>query len=99
MEKVEESWVQPVGSYCPLQRFAVKLKRLSKHLQSWSQRSVGNVKNQLLAAKEIMHQLEIAGDSRALSPLEEWLRRRLKLHSLALSSLERTMARTRSGLR
>jgi exonuclease III len=99
MEKVEESWVQPVGSYCPLQRFAVKLKRLSKHLQSWSQQSVGNVKNQLLAAKEIMHQLEIAGDSRALSPLEERLRRRLKLHSLALSSLERTMARTRSGLR
>jgi exonuclease III len=99
MEKVEESWVQPVGSFCPLQRFAVKLKSLSKHLQSWSQRSVGNVKNQLLAAKEIMHQLEIAGDSRALLPLEEWLRRRLKLHSLALSSMERTMARTRGGLR
>jgi hypothetical protein len=72
--------------------------RLSKHLQSCSQRSVDNVKHQLLAAKEIMHQLEIAGDSRILSSLEDWLRRRLKFHSLALSSLERTKARSRNGL-
>jgi len=49
-------------------------------------------------AKEILHQLEIATDSRALAVQEEWLRRKLKCHLLGLSSLERTMARLRSRL-
>src|SRR5438105_3440973 len=49
-------------------------------------------------AKEILHTLEVARDSRSLSLSEEWLRRRLKHHILALASLERTVARLRSGL-
>jgi hypothetical protein len=44
-------------------------------------------------AKEILHQLEIARDSRELSDSEEWLRKKLKLHCLGLASLERTIAR------
>lgn len=48
---------------------------------------------QLGMAKEILHQLEIARDSRDLSPGEEWLRKKLKLHCLGLASLERTIAR------
>jgi hypothetical protein len=59
---------------------------------------VGNIKQQLLMAKEILHRLEIERDSRSLSPAEEWLRRKLKHHILALASLERTVARLRSGL-
>lgn len=50
-------------------------------------------------AKEILHRLEITQDSRLLSPLETWLRRKLKCHSLGLASLESTMARTKSRLR
>ena len=49
-------------------------------------------------AKEILHRLEIERDSRSLFPAEEWLRRKLKHHILALASLERTVARLRSGL-
>ncbi|WVZ63220.1 hypothetical protein U9M48_012865 [Paspalum notatum var. saurae] len=48
---------------------------------------------QLGMAKEILHRLEIAGDSRALSVGEEQLRKKLKLHCLGLASLERTVAR------
>jgi hypothetical protein len=59
---------------------------------------VGNIKRQVLMAKEILHKLEIARDSRSLSPQEEWLRQCLKHHSLALVSLERTIARLRSRL-
>jgi len=44
-------------------------------------------------AKEILHHLEIARDSKELSPSEEWLRRKLKLHCLGLASLEWTIAR------
>jgi hypothetical protein len=53
---------------------------------------------QLRFAKEILHQLEIAQDSRVLSPEEDWLRCQLKKHALGLVSLERTMARLRSRL-
>jgi hypothetical protein len=59
---------------------------------------VGHIKQQLQFATEIIHQLEIARDSRLLSPQEEWLRCQLKRQALGLSSLERTMARLRSRL-
>jgi len=49
-------------------------------------------------AKEIIHRLEIAGDSRQLSDGEDRLRRKLKLHCLGLASLERTIAQLRSRI-
>ena len=69
-----------------------------KALQSWSQKKIGHIKTQLALAKEITHQLEIAQDSRPLSDSEKWLLFSLKKHSLALSSLQRTMARVRSRI-
>jgi hypothetical protein len=66
--------------------------------ETCSQCKVGHIKQQLQFAKEIIHQLKIARDSRLLSPQEEWLCCKLKLHALALSSLDRTMARLRSRL-
>jgi len=49
-------------------------------------------------AREVLHQLEIAQDARLLSRQEKWLRDQLKKHSLALSSLQRTIARSRSRI-
>jgi len=46
----------------------------------------------------VLHQLEIAQDSRGLSRLELWLKNKLKPHCLALSSLQRTIARSRSRI-
>lgn len=54
------------------------------------------MKTQLLLAKEIVHQLEIAQDSWPLSGEENGLRCLIKKHGLALSSLLRTIARLRS---
>lgn len=45
-----------------------------------------------------MHQLEIAQDNRILSYQETWLKNNLKKHILALSSLQRTIARSRSRI-
>jgi hypothetical protein len=64
LEEVARSWDQSVEASCPLQVLANKLKRLSCHLQSWSQCKVGNIKQQLQFPKEIIHRLEIAQDSR-----------------------------------
>jgi hypothetical protein len=49
-------------------------------------------------AKEIIRQFDIAQESRPLQPNELWLRNNLKRHSLALSSLLRTVARLRSRM-
>ena len=85
-------------STCAVECIFLKLQRLSKGLQKWGQRKVGNIKAQLELAKEILHRLEIERDSRALSDREEWLRKKLKLHCLGLASLERTIARLRSRI-
>ena len=59
---------------------------------------MGHVNSQLALAREVLNQLEIAQDSRVPSRLELWLKNKLKPHCLALSSLQRTIARSRSRI-
>jgi hypothetical protein len=75
-----------------------KIKATSRGLQSWSDQVVGRVNFQLALSREILHQFEIAQDSRQLSSGELWLKNNLKKHSLALASLQRTIARLRSRI-
>lgn len=81
-----------------MERLAAKFLATSRALQAWSQRKVGNVSEQLQLARELLHRIEIARDSRALSVEETWLRNQLKHHTLALTSLHRTIARLRSRI-
>jgi hypothetical protein len=83
----------------PLECISIKLKRLTRALQSWSSKKVGHVKTQLALAREVLHRLEMAQDRRLLSSDEEWLRKELKRLCLRLASLERTIARLRSRVR
>lgn len=43
-----------------MERLSVKLKSLAKNLQSWGHKEVGNLRNQLGLAREVMHRLETA---------------------------------------
>lgn len=70
-----------------MDRLATKLIATSRTLQSWSQKTVGNVAAQLEQAREVLLRLDIAQESRALTVEEAWLRRQLKQHVLALASL------------
>jgi len=90
-DAVQQSWEGQVICNCPLETISIKLKRLTKALQSWSQKLVGNIKSQLALARHILHRLEMAQDHRALSSDENWLRCKLKQHCLFLASLERTI--------
>jgi len=67
-------------------------------LQSWSDKKIGHINSQLVLAREILHQLEIAQDARVLAAGEIWLKNNLKKHCLALASLKRTIARLRSRI-
>ena len=87
-ETFQQSWDEQVPCCCPLERISIKLKRLTRALQSWSQKQVGNIKSKLALARDILHRLEIAQDHRQLSQDENWLKGELKRHCLALASLE-----------
>lgn len=95
-ESVQQNWEDPVSSSCLVEILFLKLKRISRGLQKWSHRKVGNVKLQLSMAKEVLHRLEIVRDSCSLSQGKVLLRRKLKMHCLGLTSLERTIARLHS---
>jgi hypothetical protein len=99
LDTVKNSWDAPVRNSGPLERISIKLKRLTRALQSWSAKNVGHIKTQLALAREVLHRLEMAQDMRQLSTEEDWLRRELKRHCLSLASFERTIARLRSQIR
>jgi hypothetical protein len=62
-------------------------------LKSWSNHLIGNIQIQLVVAKEVIERLESAGDHSPLAAHEVALRSELKLKTLGLSSLKRTIAR------
>jgi hypothetical protein len=66
-------------------------------LNCWSDRTIGNIRLQLEVAKEVLFCLEQARDLRPLAP-HEALRQLVKLKSLVLTSLQRSMARQESRL-
>jgi hypothetical protein len=97
-EVVAASWNDVPTDPCPFSTLDAKLKVVTRGLQSWSDKSVGHMNIQLVLAREILHQLEIANDMRALSSSEVWFRNNLKKHCLALASLKRTIARLHSHI-
>jgi hypothetical protein len=97
--KISGAWADAPSCPCPLLNLSAKLKAMARELQGWSEKKVGHVACQLELAKELLHQLDMAQDSRMLMANEAWLSRNLKKHSLALASLSRTIARLRSRIR
>jgi hypothetical protein len=92
------AWSSVPTSHCPFDTLARKFQATVRGLQSWGHKMIGHVGSQLGLAREVLHQLEIAQDNRNLSIQERWLRNEVKRHSLALSSLQRTIARSRSRI-
>jgi len=92
---VEEAWNAPLP--CPgLDAFRAldfKLRATAKALKSWSAKHVGSVRLQLAIAKELVFCFDCAQDQRPLTPHELALRRKAKLCTLGLASLQRSIAR------
>lgn len=99
VQVVTEAWNDDVSAHGPIVRLDLKLRGLVKALQRWSAARIGEVREQLLLARELIYQLDVAQETRALSQAEAELRKRMKLRCLGLSSLDRTIARQRSRIR
>lgn len=98
-QTVNTAWRTPTHAQDPFLRLDGLLRNLVRELQRWSATKVGDVKAQLLMARELIRQLDTAQETRQLSDEERGLRSRTKLRCLGLSSLERTIARQRSRVR
>lgn len=97
-EAIQEAWHCPDEITNPYTWVDQLLGSTSRALRSWADRQVGQVKEQLLVARELILQFDRAMERTDLSPDELAYRRQLKLKVLALASLERTIARLRSRL-
>lgn len=98
-EVVGSAWSVIDGDPNPYRRLVAKLKCTARQLMSWADKKVGSIKLQLMTARVIIYRLDVAMESRQLSPDERGLRALLKRTYLGLASLERTMARQRAKIR
>jgi hypothetical protein len=98
-EAVMEAWVCDPEIVDPFHRLDALFRNAAEALQSWGERSVGNVKLKIAIANQIVLRFDVAAENRQLSQAERWLHNTMKMTVLGLASLDRTIARQRSRIR
>lgn len=96
---VTDAWRATLPGADPCRLLDFKLRRTARALQSWSMKTVGSVRSQLFMARELIAQFDKAQESRELSAAERELHKGVKLMSLGLASLSRTICRQRPRIR
>jgi hypothetical protein len=66
-DTVASAWVSMQLGPCTLWSLTANLKVTTKSLLSWSDKRIDHIASQLELAKELIHQIDIAQDKRALS--------------------------------
>jgi hypothetical protein len=92
-EVVQQAWTAPSTHTQPVHIINHKLKSTALGLKSWSKGLFSDCKLQLLMALDVILQLDIAQESRALSLDERHLRAGLKRRVKGLAALERSRKR------
>jgi hypothetical protein len=77
-EAVAVAWFEEEQKQDPFLDLQCWLKATARVLTRWSQRCIGNVKEHILLANEVIFQLDKAMDRRQLMDDEHWLRGQLK---------------------
>jgi hypothetical protein len=98
-ETVQDAWNAPHTHIEPCQCLFHKLSNTSLRLRKWSKSLFSKAKVEFHMANEIILRLDIAQESRALSPQERDLRARLKRRILGLAVLERSRKHQSSRVR
>ena len=82
----------------PFHRLMLRFQAMARRLTSWSAKTTGSIRDKLAISRELISRFGKAQEDRALTPEEDWLRKRLKVSYLGLASLERTIARQRARI-
>jgi hypothetical protein len=91
-EAVAYAWRCPLHEASTFRRLDWLFHNTARVLKSWSDMFVGNEHQRLKIAKEVVHQLEMAGDCHPLAQFEEALGQFFECKALGLASLQRTIA-------
>jgi hypothetical protein len=97
-ETMERAWRCPLRDASSFRRLDWLLRNLARMLKSWSDHTIGNIRGQLEVPKEMLFRFKKARDFRSLAPHEDKLRKLANLKTLALASLQRSIARQESRL-
>ncbi|XP_073353833.1 uncharacterized protein [Aegilops tauschii subsp. strangulata] len=98
-ETVQHAWERPVNHDCPFVRIKIKMQRVAKDLKIWSRSLFSKTKLQFHIANEVILQLDIAQEKRALTAEEFNLRKLLKTKVLGLAAIERARKRQASRVK
>jgi hypothetical protein len=97
-EVVEWAWHCSLRDANPFGQLDYLLCNIAQVLESWSTHSIGSIHTQASNGNEVVFRLESGGVRQHLATHEEELRQHLKLKSLSLSSLQRTIPQQESRL-
>lgn len=98
MEVASESWNRPIRGSNPFAKLNLKLKRLARDLKRWSKSQIGHIRLQHAIANEVIFQLDVAQEERALTDEELLLKSTLKSRVLGLATLVKIRIRQRARL-
>lgn len=96
MEVIGVAWQGGLRNADACRTLDSKLRYAARALKSWSASNIGSVRMQLAFARVVLFELDASQGSRQLSPDEVLLRRELKIKTLGLASLNRSLARERA---
>ncbi|XP_071674403.1 uncharacterized protein [Lolium perenne] len=97
-EVVQQAWSAPSSHSQPVHVINHNLKATAMGLKSWSRSLFSDSKLQLLMALDVILQLDVAQESRALSEDEIWLRASLKRRVKGLAAMDRSRKRQASKI-
>jgi exonuclease III len=95
---VNKAWAEPTYHSEPYHILRTKLTLTGKRLMVWSKGLFSNAKIQLHMALQVIYHLDLAMESRQLSPEERDIRARLKRRVIGLASLERSRKKQRARI-
>lgn len=72
-DTIQAAWQHPSTTCGPLHRLDNLLRTMVCELQRWSATKIGGIRDQLLMARELIHRLDLAQESRQLSEAESEL--------------------------
>jgi hypothetical protein len=98
MDLIGQVWSEPSSHTQPVHILHHKLKQTAKKLRTWSKGLFSGHKQQLIMGLDIILQLDVAQESRTLTPSEKTLRAALKQRVMGLAVLERARKRQASRI-